>query len=303
MSESKQNSPSAMVALLPSFKHLIAGGVAGAISRTCVSPLERLKILFQIQSPGSEKYQGIFRSLKMMYTEEGIAGWFKGNGTNVIRMLPYSAVQFAAYEQFKKMMIPKDKTDLTPFTRLIAGALAGIASVSATYPLDLIRTRLAAQNNAGTSLAKYQGIAHCTKLIIRDEGWLALYKGISPTIWGIAPYVGLNFMCYESLKAFVRDNINPTPNTAELLTCGGVAGAVAQTITYPLDVLRRKMQMQGVSKEHPVYRNTFHAIRHTYQTDSIKGFYRGLIPNYLKVVPSIAISFVVYERLKQIMGG
>jgi len=279
---------------------MLAGGIAGAVSRTSVSPLERLKILFQVQAVKNAKYKGIFQSLVMIGREEGVLGYFKGNGTNVARMFPYSAVQFAAFEQFKKALIFEGQTDLTPMTRLLAGALAGVTSVAATYPLDLIRTRLAVQTAADF---KYTGIWNAAVVIAKADGVLALFKGINPTLMGIAPYVGLNFMCYETLKSFTKTHIQPNPSTIQLLTWGGVAGAVAQTITYPLDVVRRIMQMQGFSSVHPTYTSTFDAMRYLYRTDKIRGFYRGLIPNYLKVIPSMSISFVVYEKLKESFGA
>jgi len=286
--------------VLPSIKHLIAGGFAGAVSRTCVSPLERLKILYQVQSSQDVKYKGIIKSLVTMGREEGIGGYFKGNGTNVVRMFPYSAVQFASYERFKTALIKQGEDDLTVWTRLFAGAAAGITSVTVTYPLDLIRTRLSVQTAENW---KYNGIVNCAIVIARTEGPLALYKGINPTVLGIAPYVGLNFMCYETMKSFIRKNVNPNPSTVQLLTCGGIAGVLAQTVTYPLDVLRRIMQMQGFSAQYPVYGTLWNAVRGVFKKDGIKGFYKGLIPNYLKVVPSISISFVTYEKLKNFLGG
>jgi len=282
-------------------KHFLAGGVAGAISRTCVSPLERLKILYQVAQPAQSKYNtSILQALANMYKEDGLLGYFKGNGTNVIRIFPYSAVQFAAFEKFKILFIAPGESDLTPYTRLLAGALAGITSVFCTYPLDLIRTRLSVQSQ--TDKQRYNGIANAFVVIVKNEGPLALWKGIGPTTMGVAPYVGLNFMCYETLKSLVKVHLNPNPTTMQLLFCGGVAGTVAQTITYPLDVLRRKMQMQGFG-EHPVYGTTWNCIKTVYRKEKIYGLYRGLIPNYLKVVPSISISFVVYERVKTFLGG
>lgn len=283
-----------------SLKHLLAGGVAGAISRTCVSPLERLKILYQVQPTSQIRYKGIVDSLRTILKEEGIMGYFKGNGTNVIRIFPYSAVQFAAYEQFASLMADPSNGNLTPLTRLFSGSLAGLTSVTVTYPLDLIRTRLSVQS---AEEMKYKGIFDAVVIIVRQEGVVALFKGISATLMGVAPYVGLNFMCYESLKSFIKKNVQPDPSTVQLLSCGGAAGAIAQTVTYPFDVLRRKMQMQGFNSYHPVHGSTWACVKHTWQTQSIGGFYKGLIPNYLKVVPSIAITFVVYEKVKKMVGA
>jgi len=281
-------------------KHFCAGGLAGAVSRTTVSPLERLKILFQVQPIGTNEYHSIAGSLKKMYVDDGWRGYFKGNGTNIIRIVPYSAAQFAAFEKFKKLLTKPGEKDLTPLNRLNAGAMAGIVSVVVTYPLDLIRTRLSVQS---PTQIKYKGIAHAWKMIVREEGFFALFKGLVPTVMGVAPYVGLNFMTYETLKAFVKTNIQPEPSTTQLLTCGGAAGAFAQTITYPCDVLRRKMQMQGFGQGHPSYTGTLNAVVTVWKNETWRGFYKGLIPNYLKVVPAISISFVTYEYTKKFLGG
>jgi hypothetical protein len=83
-----------------------AGGVAGAVSRTVVSPLERLKILFQIQSVGREEYKlSVGKGLAKMWKDEGWRGFMRGNGTNCIRIVPYSAVQFGSYNFYKKVSV------------------------------------------------------------------------------------------------------------------------------------------------------------------------------------------------------
>ena len=82
----------------------IAGGVAGAVSRTVVSPLERLKILFQIQTVGREEYKlSVGKGLMKMWRDEGWRGMMRGNGTNCIRIVPYSAVQFGSYNIYKRV--------------------------------------------------------------------------------------------------------------------------------------------------------------------------------------------------------
>ena len=88
----------------PVVASFLAGGVAGAVSRTVVSPLERLKILYQIQSAGRTEYQlSIWKALEKMYKDEGWRGFMRGNGTNCVRIIPYSAVQFSAYSVYKKV--------------------------------------------------------------------------------------------------------------------------------------------------------------------------------------------------------
>src|SRR5277367_4830559 len=96
----------------PTSTSFIAGGAAGAVSRTIVSPLERMKILFQIQGPGTASYTGVWSTLTKMWREEGWRGFMRGNGTNCIRIIPYSACQFAAYTTYKRVITTP--ANLTP---------------------------------------------------------------------------------------------------------------------------------------------------------------------------------------------
>lgn len=181
-------------------KYLLAGGIAGCISRSSVAPLERVKILFQVQDilrldKKSVKYSGVFASLKRIVREEGYKGLFRGNGTNCVRVFPYAATQFFVFEKMKPLL-RSNRQDSHKLANLFGGAMAGVVSVCVTYPLDFVRARLTIQN----SEMRYTGIAHALQSIAKKEGVLALYRGISPTVIGIAPYVGLNFMVFEALK-------------------------------------------------------------------------------------------------------
>jgi solute carrier family 25 phosphate transporter 23/24/25/41 len=170
-------------------KQFIAGGVAGGVSRTVTSPLERMKILFQIQATGEQHYRGVWQTLRKVWELEGWRGAFRGNGTNVVRIVPYSAIQFAAYEQYKRMLMEPGKTQLDSPRRLLAGAMAGVTSVTFTYPLDIIRTRLSVQSsvigsNTKDAAKKLPGIAETGALMIRTEGgWRSLFRGLGPTLF------------------------------------------------------------------------------------------------------------------------
>ncbi|CAG8499797.1 13738_t:CDS:2, partial [Cetraspora pellucida] len=273
-----------MFFLSPAIKHLIAGGIAGAVSRTVVSPLERMKILFQ----------------------EGLIGFLRGNGTNIIRIVPYSATQFAAYEKYKRLLLEEGKTELDAPRRLSAGALAGITSVACTYPLDIVRTRLSVQSatlSGKEGQKKLAGIASTMKIIyITEGGIMALYRGLAPTLLGVAPYVALNFHSYEVLRKYFTPVDKTSPPVAQKLLCGALAGSFAQTITYPLDVLRRRMQVTGMKELEYKYHNTWDALTQLLKREGIRGLYKGMVPNYLKVAPAISVSFVTYEACKDFMG-
>ncbi|KAI0066241.1 mitochondrial carrier [Artomyces pyxidatus] len=316
--------------------YFIAGGIAGAASRTVVSPLERLKIIQQVQPRNTGKqYTGVWRSLVRMWNEEGFKGFMRGNGINCVRIIPYSAVQFTTYEQLKKWFTRNGRRQLDTPTRLASGALAGITSVCTTYPLDLVRSRLSivtssiisspqpaqtAQTSAAAAQPKptFTSAYHTsaatlrsentmwgmTLKVIREEGGVrALYRGLIPTAMGVAPYVGINFAAYEALRGII------TPpgksSVGRKLSCGALAGSISQTLTYPFDVLRRKMQVVGMSSGALGYKynGAIDAARVIIKTEGIRGMYRGLWPNLLKVAPSIATSFFTYELVKEFLLG
>ena len=171
-------------------KSLVAGGVAGGVSRTAVAPLERLKILLQVQNPHNIKYNGTVQGLKYIWRTEGFRGLFKGNGTNCARIVPNSAVKFFSYEQASKAIlqlyqqkIGNEDAQLTPVLRLGAGACTGIIAMSATYPMDMVRGRITVQTEK--SPYQYRGMFHALTTVLREEGPRALYKGWLPSVIGV----------------------------------------------------------------------------------------------------------------------
>ncbi|GKV31759.1 hypothetical protein SLEP1_g40425 [Rubroshorea leprosula] len=216
------------------------------------------------------------------------------------------------------IVIPSlEDAQLTPILRLGAGACAGIIAMSATYPMDMVRGRLTVQTDQ--SPRRYRGIFHALSTVLREEGPRALYKGWLPSVIGVVPYVGLNFAVYESLKDWlIKSKPYGLVDSSELsvttkLACGAAAGTVGQTVAYPLDVIRRRMQMvgwkdaasvvtgDGKTKAPIDYTGMVDAFRKTVRHEGIGALYKGLIPNSVKVVPSIAIAFVTYELVKDIL--
>jgi len=290
----------------PVVASFMAGGVAGAVSRTVVSPLERLKILFQVQSAGRNAYKmSIWKALGKMWREEGFKGFMAGNGTNCIRIVPYSAVQFGAFNFYKPYFEASPGQPLSAERRLICGACAGITSVTFTYPLDIVRTRLSIQSASFEELGvraanqKLPGMFELMVLMYKNEGgWRALYRGIVPTIAGVAPYVGLNFMVYESIRPQFIAEGQQNPGNFGKLASGAISGAIAQTCTYPFDVLRRRFQVNTMSGMGYQYNSVLGAITTIVSQEGIKGMYKGIAPNLLKVAPSMAASWWTFETVR-----
>jgi solute carrier family 25 phosphate transporter 23/24/25/41 len=242
-----------------------------------------------------------------MYKEEGFKGLFRGNGLNCIRIFPYSATQFYVYQKIKFLLLKPGETELTNAQRLFGGLVCGTASVGVTYPLDLVRTRLSIQtaNLARLNRSKVKtgekppGIIELLIKIYKTEGGLlALYRGVWPTTLGVAPYVAINFAVYEQLKEYVPDS---SPVTKLLL--GATAGGVAQTMTYPFDLLRRRFQVltMGTAELGFQYTSVWNALETIVKTEGFKGLYKGLTTNLFKVVPSMAVSWLTYDVMKEWM--
>jgi len=179
-----------------SVRLLLCGGIAGCVTKTSVAPLERMKILYQLDGMrgGTRKYTSIFSSFKTVIKEEGVVSLWKGNGANVVRVIPVYALKFGFNDKFKDMFRHPGHTQLSRMEQMAAGTTAGLFTTSATYPLDNIRTRLSLASGNGVS---YNGIFDCGIRTAKKEGVSGLYKGIGMTFLSGAPYVGLQMTFYE----------------------------------------------------------------------------------------------------------
>lgn len=287
----------------------IAGGVAGAVSRTVVSPFERAKILLQLQGPGSNQaYHGMIPTIRRMYVEEGWRGLFRGNTLNCVRIFPYSAVQFAVFEKCKEMMASHKGpgSELTSWERLVAGLAGGIVSVAVTYPLDLVRARITVQTASLSRLEKGRltrapGIVETLVHVYQQEGGVrALYRGIVPTTMGVAPYVAINFALYEK----IRDALDATDGFDSplwKLGAGAFSSFVGGVLIYPLDLLRKRYQVANMAGGELgfQYRLVGHALKLIFRDEGFLGAYKGLTANLYKIVPSMAVSWLCYDTLKE----
>ncbi|CAN8325984.1 unnamed protein product [Cochlearia groenlandica] len=291
-------------------KELIAGGVTGGIAKTAVAPLERIKILFQTRRDEFKRI-GLVGSINKIGRTEGLMGFYRGNGASVARIVPYAALHYMAYEEYRRWIIYGfPDTTRGPLLDLLAGSFAGGTAVLFTYPLDLVRTKLAYQVVGSTKAqAKatvipleqivYRGITDCFSRTYKESGFRGLYRGVAPSLYGIFPYAGLKFYFYEEMKRHVPDEHKK--DISLKLVCGSVAGLLGQTLTYPLDVVRRQMQVErlyGAVKEETRRRGTMQTLFKIAREEGWKQLFSGLSINYLKVVPSVAIGFTVYDVMK-----
>ncbi|KAJ3551816.1 hypothetical protein NPX13_g11269 [Xylaria arbuscula] len=196
-----------------------------------------------------------------------------------------------------------------PIERLLCGGIAGITSVVFTYPLDIVRTRLSIQTASFAALGEVPkdhlpGMWTTMAAMYKSEGGMAaLYRGIIPTVAGVAPYVGLNFMTYEFVRKYLTPEGDQHPSAARKLLAGAISGAVAQTCTYPFDVLRRRFQINTMSGMGYQYKSIGDAIRVIVAQEGVRGLYKGLVPNLLKVAPSMAANWLSFELTRDFLVG
>ncbi|XP_048004763.1 calcium-binding mitochondrial carrier protein SCaMC-2 isoform X1 [Leguminivora glycinivorella] len=277
------------------WRHLLAGGIAGAFSRTCTAPLDRLKVFLQV-NPTRE---GMSKCLARMISEGGITGLWRGNGINVIKIAPESAIKFAAYEQVKRVILGDRKNQpLEIYERFAAGATAGAISQTVIYPLEVLKTRLALRKTG-----QYSGIMDAAKKIYAREGLRCFYKGYIPNILGIVPYAGIDLAVYETLKKkyINKYHHNGQPGMLLLLACGSASCTLGQVCSYPLALVRTRLQAQ--EKAAKVAEGTMRGVfKDIVQREGVRGLYRGITPNFIKVIPAVSISYVVYEYASRSLG-
>ncbi|MBA0632072.1 hypothetical protein Godav_000882 [Gossypium davidsonii] len=277
----------------PSLRRLISGAIAGAVSRTCVAPLETIRTHLMVGSSGSSTLE-VFNDI--MQTD-GWKGLFRGNFVNVIRVAPSKAIELFAFDTVNKQLSPTpgEEPKIPIPSSLVAGACAGVSSTLLTYPLELIKTRLTIEKNM------YDGILDAFLKILQKEGPGELYRGLAPSLIGVIPYAATNYFAYDTLRKVYRKVLKEEKiGNIETLLIGSLAGAISSSATFPLEVARKQMQV-GALNGRQVYRNVFHALSSILKQEGIHGLYKGLGPSCMKLVPAAGISFMCYEACKRIL--
>lgn len=277
------------------FKLLLAGGIAGAVSRTATAPIDRLKMLLQIQ----ECQQGLTipEGYRKMASEGTVKAFFKGNGANVVKIAPETAIKLTLNDALKRVVSP-EPDEITPAQRMLAGALAGACAQATIYPFELVRTRLAVCTSD-----TYHGIADCVRKVLAQEGWRAFYRGMVPSMLGILPYAGVDITIFELFKEQLLDQYTGANPPAHLILAAGMcSSSIAQFAAYPLALTRTRLQAQGIGGKPIKYTGMIDVFRKTVQNEGVRGLYKGSLTNLAKVAPAAGISWLVFEQAKLAMA-
>jgi len=289
--------------------NFLLGGVAGGISKTVVAPIERVKLLLQVQDAsqqmkgpsGTKKYTGMTNCFTRVYAEQGLLSFWRGNMANIIRYFPTQALNFAFKEKYQKIFIRHDKkTDFWKFFAgmLAAGGAAGATGMCFVYPLDFARTRLGADVGKSAAERQFSGIFDCMKKIVASDGPTGLYQGFTISVIGIIIYRATFFGFYDTIKAMAYDD----PKKANMIFAFCVGFAVetaAGIIAYPIDTVRRRMMMQSGTGSERMYNGSIDCARKIFANEGgIAPFYKGCFSNILRGLGG-AIVLVMYDEMKK----
>lgn len=284
-------------------ENLVAGLSGGVVSTLVLHPLDLVKIRFAV-SDGLElrpKYSSIFDCMKSVWKQEGLRGLYQGVTPNVWGAGASWGLYFFFYNAIKGYTKEGRQTELSATEHLVSAAEAGILTLTLTNPIWVTKTRLVLQYNADPTSKQYKGMVDALIKIYRHEGLPGLYKGYIPGLFGTS-HGALQFMAYEELK---RDynKYKKVPSDAKLSALEYIAMAAlsklfAVATTYPYQVVRARLQDQ-----HNRYDGVMDVIKRTWRNEGAIGFYKGIIPNLIRVTPACCITFVVYENVSRFLLG
>ncbi|XP_023338243.1 mitochondrial coenzyme A transporter SLC25A42 isoform X2 [Eurytemora carolleeae] len=270
---------------------LTAGAVAGGLAKTVIAPLDRSKIFFQTNETRNYRFRYAIRWLRHGYRNEGLFSLWRGNSATMARILPYAAIQFMSHEQYKSILRVEEK-ETPKVYRWFAGAMAGITGQLLTYPLDKVRAVMAV-----TKTPEFRSISTVLLKVQREEGVLALYRGLAPSMFGVMLYAGTSFFIFGTLKgAAVQHNGGEDPTFIQRVLAGAVAGLIGQTTSYPLDIVRRRMQTGVSLGKGSKYSTAVGTFMYVLRYEGVlEGLYKGLSMNMIKGPVAAGITFTTFD--------
>jgi len=287
--------------------NFMAGGVSGAVAKTCTAPIERVKLLIQTQDANPKiisgeipRYTGIANCFTRVAAEQGIGAFWRGNLTNIIRYFPTQAFNFAFKDSIKALFPKADKnTEFVKFflINMASGGLAGAGSLMIVYPLDYARTRLA--SDVGGKERQFAGLIDCLKKTVAAGGPGALYNGIGVSIVGIIPYRGVYFGLFDTLSGYnpYQKSENNLLRAASKFGCAQFSAIAAGYASYPFDTVRRRLQMQSEKPESEwVYKGTADCFGKIIKEEGTTALFKGAGANALRTVGA-AMVLVLYSEI------
>ncbi|EEY55941.1 Mitochondrial Carrier (MC) Family [Phytophthora infestans T30-4] len=299
----------------------LAGAVSGGATRLVAAPLDLLKIRFQVQTAPSghieAKYAGLLQAVRSIYAEEGLRSFWRGNLAASGLWVGYSALQFASYRELTRCWEQSGSSNALGIPASVVaalnGATAGATATIVTYPLDLFRTAFASQGMPKRFPTMRSLVVHTWT----TQGVRGFYSGLGATVFQIVPYMGLSFSIYAALSEIAKKHRNkqeegrtgawmPLTTVLSYAGSGAVAGLVSKLAVYPLDTVKKRMQMRHVPRcttygVIPMYSSSWSCFVDVLQREGIRGLYKGTVPSLLKSVVAASTTFATYELTLEVL--
>ncbi|KAJ4296455.1 hypothetical protein N0V90_006500 [Kalmusia sp. IMI 367209] len=326
-----QNVASVLIGCFPDIEYFVAGGIAGIVSRTSTAPLDRLKVYLIAQTSVTKEavaaaksgnvlqaafnaWRPLAGATKELWQAGGMRSLYAGNGLNVVKVMPESAIKFGSYEAAKRVFATieghSDPSKIHSWSKFVAGGMAGMISQFAVYPVDTLKFRMQCETVSG-GLHGNRLIIATAKKMWRQGGIASYYRGIGMGLIGIFPYAALDLGTFEYLKRTITAHNarkrgcheeDAAPGGFITAAIGGFSGAFGASMVYPLNLLRTRLQSQGTVLHPRTYTGIMDVTQQTLKGEGVRGLFKGLTPNLLKVVPAVSITYVVYDKSKAALG-
>lgn len=311
--------------------YFLAGAISGGVSRTATAPLDRLKVYLLVNTKSSAnlaldaaKHGNALSALKnagrpigdavmSLWKAGGFRTFFAGNGLNVVKIMPETAIRFGSYEFAKKALATYeghgDPQKINTWSKFVAGGVGGMTAQFCVYPIDTLKFRLQCEIVEG-GLKGNALLLQTAKKMWADGGFRAAYRGLTMGLIGMFPYSAIDIGTFELLKnTFTRYKAkyygiheeDAAPGSLVTAFIGASSGAFGATVVYPLNVLRTRLQTQGTACHPPTYTGIWDVAQRTVRHEGFRGLYKGLTPNLLKVAPALSITWVCYENSKKLL--
>ncbi|VDD82680.1 unnamed protein product [Mesocestoides corti] len=289
---------------IPSYKSVdrrryLAGFTAGCVSRTLTAPIDRLKVLRQAAVPDIAG-QNMYRSFRTLVADGGLQSLWRGNGVNVLKNGPETALRFGFHGKLKDLLFPGVK-ELHPSERLLVASLAGAGSLTLTYPMEVMKTRMALRRTG-----EPDSIVSCMKLVHSQVGLRGFYRGYAISMLSYVPYAGMELTLFELFKRGYMEYFcdyhpgDPMPHLVTPVAIGIIlcSSFIPMLIIYPANLMRTRFQASTSSRP-PSIVSMFRSIL---QADGPIGLYRGFFTSLSKTLPSVTISYLTFEAMMEVMG-
>eukprot|EP00606_Chrysophyceae_sp_TOSAG23-5_P001505 GSChrysophyteH2.ASY1.ANO1.684.1 assembled CDS len=297
--------------LMGFMQNMMSGGMSGIVSKTMSAPVDRVKLILQTQNVNTDvttRYKGLTDCFSRVYKEQGLFSFWRGNGANLLRYFPHQALSFAFKDKLKAFAALEgsagsggDSASI-PLWKIIvrnigAAGIGGGMSLVLLYPLDMARTRLAADVGSSGS-RRFTGTADCLKKIYAENGFKGVYTGIGVSITGVVVFRGLFMGGYDTVKHVMDLDTAGDIHATKRLLAAQIVTVSAGTLCYPIDTVRRRVMMQSKAMAKALrYKGAFHAFFTILREEGVRGLYSGLSANLIRgfAGPVLLVSYDLFK--------